>query len=73
MITARPNTIVRGSRRKPLDGLEPRCSSGERQKTTITWSFGMALDTSSVQGAYGRNSVWEEQRLFACVLIIRMT
>ena len=53
--------------------LETRCSAGERQKTTARRSFGMALDTSSVHGAYGRNSVWEEQRVFACVLIIRMT
>ena len=53
--------------------LETRCSAGERQKTTVARSFGMALDTSSVHGAYGHSSVWEEQRLCAWVLVSRMT
>jgi hypothetical protein len=51
--TASPHTTVRSRRRKPLDGLETRCSAGERQKTTVAWSFGMAWDNSSVHGAYG--------------------
>lgn len=53
--------------------LETRCSAGERQKTTVARSFGMALDNGSVHGAYGHSSVWEEQRLCTWVLVIRMT